>query len=242
MLDLGVSSYQIDTAERGFAFMKDGPLDMRMSATTTTTTTTTTTSSTSKNHNNTARTSLTAADICNEFSVEDLAQIFKTYGDEPRAKAIARSILQHRPLHTTLRLRQAVAAVVPEYNKKSRRQGLMATLARIFQSLRIVVNQEDQALAKALTDMCPQLIRPGGRLVVLSYHSMEDRAVKRIMKHGNVNENGDFQERDLYGNVITTGPDANPWKVIGKRIKASEEEVQVNPRARSATLRIAERL
>lgn len=239
LLDLGVSSYQIDTAERGFAFMKDGPLDMRMGAASSTNHSTLAPSSTTTT--STTRATITAADICNQFSADDLTDIFKMYGDEPRARTIARSILIHRPLTTTGQLREAVAAVIPEFNKKSRRQGLTATLARVFQSLRIVVNQEDEALAKALTEMCPTIIRPGGRLVVMSYHSMEDRAVKRIMKHGTIESQGDYRERDLYGNVIHKGPPI-PWRPVGKLIKASEEEVAINPRARSATLRIAERI
>lgn len=217
LLDLGVSSFQIDTADRGFAFMKDGPLDMRMGGAQQTGL-------------------LTAADVCNEFPEADLRRILKRYGDEPRAKAIAHSIVQHRPLSTTGQLVSAVAAVTPDYAKK-KRMGRTASLARVFQSLRIVVNQEDVVLEKALTKMCPTLIRPGGRLVILSYHSMEDRATKRIMKHGSLTPPV-IDEKDMYGNYIGT---PRPWKTVGKGQKATEQEVERNSRSRSAMLRVAER-
>jgi 16S rRNA (cytosine1402-N4)-methyltransferase len=219
LLDLGVSSHQIDTAERGFAFMKDGPLDMRMGIS--------------------ASSSMTAADICNEFEERQLRQILKVYGDEPRAKRIAQSIVQHRPLSTTQDLRNAIADVTPDFSKKGRRMGRTATLARVFQSLRIVVNQEDAVLQRVLEDVCPTLVRPGGRLVVLSYHSMEDRFTKRVMRDGVVQAVSTNQDdRDIYGNYIGR---PKPWKSVGKRRKASEEEVELNSRARSATLRVAER-
>ena len=216
LLDLGVSSHQIDNAARGFAFMRDGPLDMRMSN---------------------SSSSFTAADICNEFDVDELSKILRDYGDEKRARAIAKSIVKHRPMKTTNDLVSAVADVTPEFSKHSRRMGRNPTLARIFQSIRIVVNEEDKSLSKALMEMCPTLIRPGGRLVVLSYHSMEDRATKRVMRDGNVELQ--VKEKDIYGNVIG---DPMPFKPVGKPTKASEEEVLRNPRARSATLRVAERL
>lgn len=216
LLDLGVSSHQIDTAERGFAFMKDGPLDMRMGGG-----------------------GLSAADICNQFDENELRRILKVYGDEPRAKSIAQSIIKHRPLTTTDDLVEAVAAVTPSH-AKSRRKGRTATLARVFQSLRIVVNQEDVVLEKALTEMCPTLVRPGGRLVVLSYHSMEDRYAKRAIRDGSVVWLGTHEdERDVYGNYAGK---PKPWRRIGKREKATDEEVELNPRARSATLRVGERL
>jgi len=233
LLDLGVSSHQIDTAERGFAFMKDGPLDMRMSA-----------GEGNEEFSPASVTSqggmgFTAADICNEFDEFELQRILKMYGDEPRAKKIARSIVEHRPLATTGHLIEAVAAVTPE-RAKSKRMGRTASLARVFQSLRIVVNQEDMVLEKALLEMSPALIRPGGHLVVLSYHSMEDRAAKRAIRDGTVKaqKRRVREERDIYGNYIGI---PRPWKSIGKRIKAREEEVAVNVRARSATLRVGER-
>jgi 16S rRNA (cytosine1402-N4)-methyltransferase len=236
LLDLGVSSYQIDTAERGFAFMKDGPLDMRMDR-----------PSTNNNYSmmdggGISRTRMTAADACNELDMSELRYIFKTYGDEPRARVIAESIVRRRPLITTNDLYEAVAAVTPQFVRKGRRMGRMATLARIFQSLRIIVNQEDVVLEKALTKMAPSLLRPGGRLVVLSYHSMEDRATKRVMRDGTTSKReADYNnaQKDMYGNYIG---EPKPFRTIGKAQKATIEEVEVNPRARSATLRVAERL
>ena len=217
LLDLGVSSHQIDTAERGFAFMKDGPLDMRMGG-----------------H---SKSGLTAADICNEFDQKELQRIFSKYGDEPRAKTVAQAVVKNRPLSTTGELVEAISTVTPAYAKQ-KRKGLTATCARIFQSLRIVVNNEDGVLDKVLTEACPSLIRPGGRLVVLSYHSMEDRATKRIMRDGTLERKKHRDEKDIYGNYI--GP-PKPFKPVGKRQKAQEEEIVSNPRARSAVLRIAER-
>jgi 16S rRNA (cytosine1402-N4)-methyltransferase len=214
LMDLGVSSYQIDTAERGFAFMKDGPLDMRM-----------------------GDGSLTAADICNEFVEEELKRILQVYGDEPRARKVAESIVQSRPLSTTQDLVKAVAAVTPEWHK-NRRLGRTATLARVFQSLRIVVNREDVVLEKALLETCPKLIRQGGRLVVLSYHSMEDRATKRVLRDGTVQRLRQNVERDIYGNYSGA---PLPWKQIGKGQKARDEEIELNTRARSAMLRVGER-
>ena len=250
LLDLGVSSHQIDNADRGFAFMKDGPLDMRMgagnwinhdqiqkidevSAT-----------SINNNIQNKVVTGdgggFTAADIVNEFPVEELSRIFKVYGDEPRAWKIANSIALSRPLSTTGDLKEAVSKVTPEFAKKGRRMGRTATLARIFQSLRIVVNNEDLVLRQALEDMAPNLIKKGGRLVVLSYHSMEDRATKRVMRDGSVDSTQALIEKDIYGNDIGRGT-LRPWKSLGKQ-KATDEEIERNSRARSATLRVAERI
>jgi len=226
LLDLGVSSFQIDNARRGFAFLKDGPLDMRMNS----------------NNGGSRSGSLTAADICNEFNEHDLIRILRRYGDEPRARAIAGAIIENRPLSTTADLRSAVAQVTPEFAKKGRRMGRKATLARVFQALRIVVNEEDMALKEALEKMTSSLVtKVGGRLVVLSYHSMEDGMVKRVMRDGTVEKQRGVrhEEKDLYGNIIGKG---KPWKMLGKGYKASEEEVKMNSRARSATLRIGERM
>jgi 16S rRNA (cytosine1402-N4)-methyltransferase len=221
LLDLGLSSYQIDTAKRGFAFMQDGPLDMRMG----------------KNFDGT----LTAADICNEFDFIEIQKLLRIYGDEPRAKRIAISIIDHRPLRTTVDLQNAVAAVIPEYSK-TRRMGRTATLARVFQSLRIAVNQEDVMLERALTKMAPSLLRPGGRLVVLSYQSMEDRFTKRAMRDGTISlteaHESNVNQRDIFGRYIGA---PKPFRPLGKPIKASEDEVESNVRARSATLRVAEK-
>lgn len=216
LLDLGVSSHQIDTAERGFAFMKDGPLDMRMGME--------------------QSGGLTAADLCNEMDGKELQRIFSVFGDEPRSKTIARAIIEHRPLSTTGDLVDAVSSVTPAF-AKNKRKGRTATCARIFQSLRIVVNREDKVLEQVLAEACPTLIRKGGRLVVLSYHSMEDRATKRIMRDGTLQKVR--VEKDIYGNTL--GP-KKPFKPVGKRRSATEEEIAANPRARSASLRVADRI
>jgi len=252
LLDLGTSSHQIDKASRGFAFMKDGPLDMRLwggqwenQA-----------GEFQSREGNTdygfvenksvGNGGMTAADICNEFTEEEISRILKVYGDEPRARKIAQAIVIARPLATTGDLKEAVATVTPEFARKGRRMGRTATLARVFQALRIVVNEEDIVLRDALEDMAPALIRKGGRLVVLAYHSMEDRASKRVMRDGSVisRRGGGNIERDMFGNEILSGDgeNARPWKTLGKKQKATVEEVEVNPRARSATLRVGERL
>ncbi len=262
LLDLGVSSHQIDNAERGFAFMKDGPLDMRMfggkwnnydvnpvPSTTSSNKDDDSDDSFYQEHVNNISHSpnkggLTAADICNEFDIEDIIRILKRYGDEPRARRIAQSIVESRPLQTTLDLRNAVAKVTPEFVKGSRRRGRNPTLARVFQSLRIVVNDEDAVLREALEVMAPTLIGKGGRLVVLTYHSMEDRAAKRVIRDGRVDGRSTKNriEKDLFGNVIENENSKLPWRGLGKKQKATEEEVEFNSRARSATLRVAERL
>lgn len=256
LLDLGVSSHQIDNAERGFAFMKDGPLDMRMwggkwdnqaKENQTNSHEKTSFEFVERKSGNTNG-GLTAADVCNEFTEEEITRILKIYGDEPRARKIAKAIVDSRPLSTTGDLKEAVARVTPEFAKKGRRMGRTATLARVFQALRIVVNEEDKVLRDALETMAPALIRKGGRLVVLSYHSMEDRATKRVMRDGGVDMSSkvirDNSMYDIYGNHVMNddGTNGKPWKVLGKKQKASSEEVEMNPRARSATLRVAEKL
>jgi 16S rRNA (cytosine1402-N4)-methyltransferase len=255
LLDLGVSSHQIDNAERGFAFMKDGPLDMRMFGGEFNNYDSDAENKgihddneasykdyvnvADKNINNAG--GLTAADICNEFGEEEISRILKKYGDEPRSRKIAGSIVASRPLSTTGDLKEAVAKVTPVFVKKSRRHGLTATLARVFQSFRIVVNDEDGVLREAFEDMAPSLMAKGGRLVILTYHSMEDRAAKRVIRDGKVGGQRQRVETDMYGNTIFT-KDSSPWRALGKKQKATEEEVIQNSRARSATLRVAEKL
>lgn len=231
LMDLGVSSHQIDSADRGFAFLKDGPLDMRMSGT-------------SSNSEKSSLMTLTAADLCNELDERELIRILKTYGDEPRARQITQAIIQSRPLSTTNDLHMAVSKCTPEFAKKGRRMGRNATLARVFQALRIVVNEEDKALIQALEEMSSTLLcKERSRLVILSYHSMEDRMVKRIMRDGTVDKQKrvarDYYDRDMYGNYIG---EARPWVPLGKKRKATPEEIEANSRARSATLRVAERV
>lgn len=225
LLDFGVSSHQIDEADRGFSFMRDGPLDMRMSGRTT---------------ESQKQLGLSAADICNEFDEAELQRIFSKYGDEPKAKTVAKAIVKHRPLTTTGELAEAIGSVTPTF-AKNKRNGRTATCARIFQSLRIVVNNEDGVLERVLSVACPTLLRPGGRLVCMSYHSMEDRATKRIMRDGILDKRRQSwgNEKDIYGNDVSP---PKPFRPAGKPVKASAEEVERNPRARSAVLRIAERL
>lgn len=250
LLDLGVSSHQIDTSERGFAFMKEGPLDMRMSGT-----------------NSSQSSGLTAADICNEFDEATIIDILRTYGDEPRAKRLAAAIVALRPLHTTTDLVHAINSVTPTFARQ-KRAGLIATSARVFQALRIVVNEEDSALKEVLEGVAPwALARSGshfqseqnsgayeGILAVLSYHSMEDKMAKRVIRDGKVDlfEKGSRKrkgalERDLYGNVINDdgGTDSTcllPFEPLSKPRKANAEEIATNSRARSATLRVAIRI
>ena len=253
LLDLGVSSHQIDTSERGFAFMKDGPLDMRMAG--------------NSNSQNTGI--LTAADICNEFDEPTLIEILRTYGDEPRAKRIVSAIVASRPLYSTTDLVKAIASVTPKFARQ-KRAGLTATSARVFQALRIVVNEEDGALKEVLEVVAPwALSRSGshyssqragcsdgagsdGILAVLSYHSMEDKMAKRVIRDGKIDLSGKsshgrgvgWMERDLYGNVITeVGLDSRvPFEPLAKPRKATREEVDLNSRSRSATLRVALRI
>jgi 16S rRNA (cytosine1402-N4)-methyltransferase len=245
LLDLGVSSHQIDEATRGFAFMQDGPLDMRMTAGGSNSSNSGRTSSHTIPQQQPQSTGLSAADVCNEWDEQELTRIFKVYGDEPRARKIAASIVASRPLSKTFDLVAAVAAVTPAFSKKSKRLGRTATCARVFQSLRIVVNQEDVVLQRVLQETCPTLLRPGGRLVVLSYHSMEDRAAKRIMRDGSTTatspttRSAASSQRDVYGNY--NGP-PKPFRPVQKPQKASAAEIELNSRARSATLRVAERL
>ncbi|MEL6769796.1 MAG: 16S rRNA (cytosine(1402)-N(4))-methyltransferase RsmH [Bacteroidota bacterium] len=202
LLDLGVSSHQFDVPERGFMFRADGPLDMRMDD----------------------RAPQTAAHLVNESDVQALADLLRAYGEEPRAWRIAQEVARRRPLQTTADLADAVRAAVPTKDE-------VKSLARVFQALRIAVNDELSVLDCAL-EASLDLLAVGGRLAVLSYHSLEDRRVKQFLKSGTLD--GKLQ-RDLLGNALT------PWKVITRKpIEASDAEVAANPRARSARLRVGE--
>jgi 16S rRNA (cytosine1402-N4)-methyltransferase len=202
LLDLGVSSYQIDDPERGFSFQEEGPLDMRMD-----------------------RRGLTAEQIVNDWSERDLRAALREYGEERRAGTVAHAIVEARPLGTTRELAEAVRSVVPPPEETK-------TLARVFQALRIVVNAELEELEQVL-EQSPDLVRPGGRIAVISYHSLEDRRVKRFLRYGNFEGE---PRRDLYGNLVA------PWRETPREpIEAGEAEVEANSRARSARLRVAER-
>lgn len=203
LLDLGVSSHQFDMKERGFSFQGTGQIDMRMDQ----------------------RSSVSAYDIVNQWPPEELKRLFRQYGEEPAAARIARRIAEKRPLQTTTALADVVRSTVPSRQADK-------TLARVFQALRIEVNQELAALEHAL-HASVDLVHPGGRIAVISYHSLEDRRVKRFLKYGNLDGK---PVRDLYGNLLT------PWRMIHRHvIQPDEVEISHNSRARSARLRIAER-
>jgi 16S rRNA (cytosine1402-N4)-methyltransferase len=203
LLDLGVSSHQIDEASRGFAFSAKGPLDMRMNPTT----------------------GRSAAELVNHLGEGELASLLRSYGEEPRAHKIARSIVASRPMTTTAELADAVREVVP-YKEE------VKSLSRVFQALRIAVNDELAVLERALVATL-RVLRPGGRIAVIAYHSLEDRRVKQFLRYGNF-ENEPVH--DFYGNLLT------PWGLVTRKaIQPEEDEVAANPRSRSARLRVAEK-
>ena len=204
--DLGVSSHQFDTPEKGFSTRFDGALDMRMSQSN----------------------PLDAATVVNTYDPEALARILSLYGEVQQAHLVASDIVMARdnePIETTAQLKAAVANRLPRGRENK-------VLAQIFQALRIEVNQELDALT-AFLSQCPDVLKSGGRLVVMSYHSLEDRIVKNFTKTGNAEGK---EEKDFFGNLLT------PYKIITRKpITPSEEEIERNSRARSAKLRIAER-
>jgi len=207
LADLGVSSHQFDTAERGFSFrFEESPLDMRM--------------------NQEAK--LTAAEVVNSYEEADLERILRLYGEVDGARNMARLVADARSaqeLRTTGDLDRAIARMLP-------RGAEHKVLAKVYQALRIEVNQEMRSLEKFLDGACRSL-KPGGRLVVITYHSLEDRMVKNFIKAGNVE--GVIQE-DVYGRVQA------PLEAVNRKpILPSEEEIAGNTRARSAKLRIAQR-
>ncbi len=204
LLDLGVSTHQITEADRGFTFQKEGPLDMRMSN----------------------LRGVTAYQVVNDYSYEDLRDVIYHYGEERLSREIAREIIDRRPLETTTELREAVESVVHgQYQIKS--------VARVFQGIRIEVNRELDMLRNVLDQSLEQL-KVDGRIVAISYHSLEDRIVKRFFKAGN--HEGKI-EKDFYGNPL------NPIEEIsGGIIRPSEEEIEKNPAARSAKMRVAQKI
>ena len=206
LADLGVSSHHFDDPERGFSFRFPGDLDMRMNR------------SAQKN----------AAQILNEYSEEQLARVFFLYGELKNANKIASSIVKYRNESDIARVDDFVKLLEP-YTYKDREKKI---LAQAFQALRIEVNNEMEALAEMLTQSLAAL-KNGGRLSVISYHSLEDRLVKNFFRSGNLEGN---VEKDFFGNVIT------PFQLINRKvIIPSEEEQKNNPRSRSAKLRIAEK-
>ena len=206
LADLGVSSHHFDTAQRGFSFRTDAPLDMRMNQ----------------------QAILTAADVVNTYSKEQLTSLFRLYGELRQAGLLASAILRARttaPLQTTGQLAELLAPLLGHDRERK-------DLARAFQALRIEVNGEMSALEQMLSAAI-ELLRPGGRLVVIAYHSLEDRIVKNLMRSGNID--GEVVQ-DIYGRTQT------PMRAIGKPITPSAEEMTENPRSRSARMRIAEKV
>lgn len=205
LADFGVSFHHFDTPERGFSFRANAPLDMRMNQ------------SSEKN----------AAQLLAETSESDLLKIFKAYADLKRPNLVAKELVkaqQSNPILTTTQLSEAVKkALDPKQEKKE--------LAQVFQALRIAVNHEDSDLATFL-NATMKVLKPGGRLVTLTYHSMEDRMVKNFFKTGNIEG---IEDKDFFGNLST------PWRMITRKpIEAGAKEVEDNPRARSARLRAAQ--
>ncbi|MBP5771767.1 MAG: 16S rRNA (cytosine(1402)-N(4))-methyltransferase RsmH [Bacteroidaceae bacterium] len=206
LADLGVSSHHFDEGGRGFSFRTDAPLDMRM--------------------NQQAR--QTAAEIIQTYTEPQLADVFRLYGELHQAKRIAAAIVKARAqeeIHTTAQLADLLTPLLGRDREKK-------DLARAFQALRIEVNHEMDALRDMLT-AATELLLPGGRLVVISYHSLEDRIVKNLMRAGNIE--GDIRQ-DIYGRS------ESPLRPIGKPVTPSDEELAQNPRSRSAKLRIAEKM
>lgn len=207
LADLGVSSHQFDTAERGFSFRFDAPLDMRMNT----------------------EAGKTAADIVNTYGEAELERILRLYAEVDNPRKAARLIVSAReqePIRTTGQLDKALAPILPKMAEHK-------VLAKVYQGLRIEVNQEMRSLEKFLEGAAASL-KPGGRLVVITYHSLEDRMVKNFIKTGNVEGR---EEKDLYGRTHA------PLQAVNRKpILPSEEEIARNTRARSAKLRIAEKI
>lgn len=210
LMDLGVSSPQLDDAERGFSFLRDGPLDMRMDP----------------------DSGESAAEWLNRAAAEDIADVLYTYGEERHGRRIARAIVEARaeaPITTTARLAEIVKAANPSWEKHKH------PATRAFQAIRIYINRELEDLDKGLR-AAVDVLAPGGRLSVISFHSLEDRIVKRFMR---AEARGDEIPKGL---PIMGGPQNQRLKLVGKAMSPSEEECRANPRARSAVLRVAERL
>ena len=216
--DLGVSSHHFDDAQRGFSFRYDAPLDMRMNK----------------------RAGLTAADVVNGYSEEQLADILRLYGELKNARQVAAVLVKARQQQTIDTTGRLLAVAEPLLSRDRGRKGGPAAasrekkeVAKLFQALRIEVNHEMDALRQMLDGAC-QLLRPGGRLSVITYHALEDRMVKNIMRAGNVEGR---LEQDFFGQAVA------PLRPIGNKVVVpSDEEQEQNPRSRSAKLRIAERV
>ena len=207
LADLGVSFHHFDEAERGFSFRFDGALDMRMNQ----------------------QSPQTAATVLNSYDEERLSDIFYLYGELPQARKLANAIVKSRQTNPLQTINNLLEVARPYINRKQEKK----ELAQLFQALRIEVNAEMESLRKMLRQALDAL-NPGGRLVVLTYHSLEDRLVKNFFKTGNFEGKAD---KDFFGKITT------PFKLINRKvIVPTEEEIERNPRSRSAKLRIVEKL
>ena len=205
LADLGVSSHHFDAEERGFSFRFDAPLDMRMNG----------------------RGGFTAADVLNTYSEEELSKVLQVYGELKNARKMAGAIVRSRQranYGSIASLLEVIRPMLPREREKKE-------MAKVFQALRIEVNHEMDALEEMLKGAV-KVLRPGGRLVVLTYHSLEDRMVKNFMKSGNIEGK---VEQDFFGNRLV------PMKTVGKMVVPDEKEQAENPRSRSAKLRIADK-
>ena len=206
LADLGVSSHHFDDSERGFSFRFEGKLDMRMNK----------------------RSGLTAADVVNTYSEERLADLFYLYGELKNSRKLAATLVKARASAPLTTIEEFLAVVKPLFGREREKK----ELAKVFQALRIEVNQEMEALKEMLA-AAVRVLKPGGRLVIITYHSLEDRLVKNLMKTGNTEGR---VVKDFFGRVET------PFRLVtNKVIVPDEAEQQRNPRSRSAKLRIAER-
>lgn len=207
LLDLGVSSHQIDAGERGFSFRSDDRLDMRMDR----------------------RATLTAADVVNGYPEQELIRILREYGEEHNARSIVQMIIRRRPIGTTGQLAQLI-------EERIHGPHAVKTLARVFQALRIEVNGELERLRQCLAS-APSILAPGGRLAVISYHSLEDRIVKEFMRDKAADREA------VTSKYLPDRPRVPELRLVTRRaVTASPEEESLNPRARSARLRVAERM
>ena len=207
LADLGVSSHHFDDSERGFSFRFEGKLDMRMNQ----------------------RAGRTAADVVNTYDEKQLADVFYLYGELKQSRKLAAAIVKARQGKRVETIGDFLEIVKPFFRSEREKK----ELAKVFQALRIEVNHEMDALRDMLKG-ATEMLKPGGRLVVITYHSLEDRMVKNLMKTGNVEGK---EDKDFFGKVNT------PFRLVNRQvIVASDEELAANPRSRSAKLRIAEKL
>jgi len=218
LFDLGVSSMQLDTPQRGFSFLQDAPLDMRFDP----------------------RSLVSAADLVNNLTEAELTRILFSYGEEPRAKRIARQLVQARPIQTTFELAEIVARGIGQKRgpaaRGQRSRNRVHPATRTFQALRIAVNRELEALENILPQAAA-VLAPGGRLAVISFHSLEDRIVKQFIR---------LESRDCicppHQPVCTCGHRASLLEITRHPLRPEAQEIHLNPRSRSARLRVAEKI